>query len=84
MANAPKAANVATEGLPTTLSPMANIAGITMAARAARRSAARSRSRRASHSIGPLWSFASRQRYDLKRGPLRWWQGLYPRRARSA
>ncbi len=54
IANEPNAANVATTGLPITLSPSANIAGITIAARPARRSAARSRSRRPSHCSG--WS----------------------------
>src|SRR5215212_4534072 len=39
IANDPKAANVATAGLPITLSPNANIAGMTTAARAARRRA---------------------------------------------
>ena len=40
IANEPNAANVAMIGLPITLSPSANIAGITIAALAARRSAA--------------------------------------------
>jgi hypothetical protein len=39
IANDPNAANVATVGLPIALSPRANIAGISNAARAARRSA---------------------------------------------
>ena len=40
MAKAPKAAKVATPGLAITLSPMANIAGMTIAVRPARRRAA--------------------------------------------
>ena len=39
IANEPNTANVASVGLPITLSPRANIAGITIAARPARRSA---------------------------------------------
>jgi hypothetical protein len=52
MENEPNAANVATAGSPISLSASANIAGITTAARPARRSAARSRSRSASHCRG--------------------------------
>jgi hypothetical protein len=45
MAKEPRAAKVAIVGLPMTLSPMANSAGMTIAVRPARRRAARSRSR---------------------------------------
>jgi hypothetical protein len=45
MAKEPKAAKVASVGLPITFSPRANAAGITSAVRPARRSAARPRSR---------------------------------------
>ena len=45
IANEPKAANVASFGFPSTLSPRANIAGMTIAVRAARRSAAKPGSR---------------------------------------
>ena len=45
IAKDPNAANVATSPLPITLSPRANMAGITIAVRPARRSAARPRSR---------------------------------------
>ena len=50
MANEPNAANVARLGLPITLSPNANVAGMTSAVRPDRRSAARPRSRARSQS----------------------------------
>ena len=49
IAKEPNAANVATAGLPITRSPRANIAGMTSAARAARRSAPNPGSRSLSH-----------------------------------
>ena len=52
IAKDPNAANVATCGLPMTLSPTANMAGMIIAARAARRSAAKPRSRWPSHRRG--------------------------------
>ena len=52
IAKDPNAANVATCGLPMTLSPKANKAGMTIAARVARRSAAKPRSRWPSHRRG--------------------------------
>ena len=48
----PNAANVASCGLPMTLSPRANMAGMMIAARVARRSAAKSRSRWPNHRRG--------------------------------
>ncbi len=50
MAKEPKAAKVARIGLAMTLSPIANIAGMTIAVRAARRSAPWPGSRSLSHS----------------------------------
>jgi hypothetical protein len=52
IAKDPKAANVASTALPMTLSPSANMAGMTIAVRPARRSAAKSRSRWPSHCQG--------------------------------
>ena len=52
IAKDPNAANVATCGLPMTLSPKANMAGMMIAARVARRSAAKPRSRWPSHRRG--------------------------------
>ena len=52
IAKDPNAANVATCGLPMTLSPKANMAGMTIAARVARRNAAKPRSRWPSHRRG--------------------------------
>src|SRR5271165_1253397 len=54
IANEPNAAKVASTELSITLSPSANMAGMTIAARPARRSAARSRSRRPSHCSGRI------------------------------
>ena len=56
IANDPNAANVATCGLPMTLSPKANKAGMIIAARAARRSAAKPRSRWPSHRKRRKWT----------------------------
>jgi len=56
IANEPNAANVASWGLPITLSPSANMAGMTIAVLPARRSATRPRSRSRSHRRGFLSS----------------------------
>jgi hypothetical protein len=49
VANDPNAANVASSAFPMTLSPSANMTGMTIAVRPARRSAKKPRSRAASH-----------------------------------
>jgi hypothetical protein len=54
IANEPKTAKMASVGLAITSLPSANIAGMTIAARAARRSAANPRSRSRSHAVSDL------------------------------
>src|ERR1700722_19356573 len=56
IAKDPNAANVANCGLPMTLSPSANMAGMMIAARVARRSAAKSQSRWPNHRRGCTWA----------------------------
>ena len=69
VANDPNAANVATLRLPMTRSPSANREGMTIAARAARRSAARSRSRVRSQRTNDATVTSLRARPPGSRGP---------------
>jgi hypothetical protein len=83
IANEPNAANVARIGLAITSSPSANIAGITIAARPARRSAAKSRSRWPSHCSGCTTQSLS-PRADSRRLRLRRPQAQTPTASCSA
>ena len=69
VAKDPKAANVATLRLPMTRSPSANSDGMTIAARAARRSAARSRSRVRSQRTNMAAVSSARARRPRSGGP---------------
>ncbi len=67
IANEPNAANVATAGLPITSSPSANMAGMTKAARPARRNAANPGSRPRSHPCGSITHHPPEYNYQAPR-----------------